>query len=603
MNAFVRKICLRKIILLSLLFFMSNVLIERSVSSSLFAGTREVNNILMEQYGEGILSYHDYLVYQGYAYFAPDRLREVYPQAEGVFTSHCATPMIVELHQNWNILSPTEQREFQQFFERPFPRPPHNMVTPSGYFKVHWFTTGGNAVPNRDENDNGLPDMVDAAVEAADLSFNTFRGLGYKDPVKDRGTDGPEFDIYLINLTPQNLYGVTYFPPDAYMTIDNDFESSIYSTQGPDGARVTLAHELHHAVQFAYRIINDDFFFYEATSTYFEDVVYDRINDYLQYLDDFFAQPESSFNRKDGWHEYGLSIWNHFLERRYDATVLRSIWEGIGEGKRALDAVDEALQLKNTDFETALGEFYSWNYFTGTRADSTQFYREGHLYPTLMPSDTVSITSDTTITITNNYLSARYIYFNNVQPARYIFRVSPDNGLDYWANNLVYDVPFGSDSILEFIPEGTDAQRVIESTSLAASIVYVPVAVARSANIEPGTSGKYSTELSLSRETTTQYDSDELLVNYPSPFVLNDHSETTIPFNLAKEGDVEVFFFTSSGRLVKKLSLGFKQTGLHPSALKWDGKDENGDLVGSGIYICQMKIKDRSIAQKIAVIK
>lgn len=558
---------------------------------------------LRNQYEEGSLSFHDYLIYRGYLYFAPQRLLEVYPEGVNALSGHCGTNVIMEIMNNWNVLTPGEQKEFSAFFTRPYPRPPNSVLTPSGFFKIHYYTTGSDAVPAEDKNSNGIPDFIDAIVEASDRSLQIFRRMGYRDPLRDSGTDGPEFDIYVVDLTPLNRYGETYLPPDVYMLIDNDFSSNIYSTKGADGARVTLAHELHHAVQFAYRFADSDIFFHEATSTYMEDVVYDSIDDYLQYLPDFFKHPEVSFNKQDAWHEYGLAIWNHFLGKKFDDSVLLKTWEGIGKGQRALDALDTSLKTKNSDFATALGEFYAWNYFTGRRADTVNYYNEGNLYPTLTAIDTLFLTKDTTITVQNKYLTAQYVNLGGIIPATYTFRVSSENGLDIWANNIIYGSAGQSASIYNFTPEGINATRTIKNEALQASMLYIPVSIARTDNIVEGTKGKYPIQLSVSFTPLEKYDTDRLMVNYPNPFIINEHDNTIIPFSLAKEGDVVIYLFSSGGRLVKKMPLGFKRTGFHPADLQWDGTDDNGNKVGSGIYICQMKINKKTTSQKIAVIR
>ncbi|HID55669.1 TPA: hypothetical protein EYP37_04005, partial [Candidatus Poribacteria bacterium] len=75
-----------------------------------------------------------------------------------------------------------------------------------------------------------------------------------------------------------------------------------------------------------------------------------------------------------------------------------------------------------------------------------------------------------------------------------------------------------------------------------------------------------------------------LLPNYPNPF----NPETWIPFRLSEDGDVVIRIYDAVGRLVKKLELGYLRAGYYTSrhsAAYWDGRNELGERVASGVYI------------------
>ncbi len=69
--------------------------------------------------------------------------------------------------------------------------------------------------------------------------------------------------------------------------------------------------------------------------------------------------------------------------------------------------------------------------------------------------------------------------------------------------------------------------------------------------------------------------------NYPNP--LNNF--TTIPFHIAKKGNVQIEIFNTLGRTVKELVDEELSPGSYQ--LQWDGKDEYGNQMGSGVYICK----------------
>ncbi len=74
-----------------------------------------------------------------------------------------------------------------------------------------------------------------------------------------------------------------------------------------------------------------------------------------------------------------------------------------------------------------------------------------------------------------------------------------------------------------------------------------------------------------------------LLPNYPNPF----NPETWIPYQLAAAADATIHIYTANGELVRTLALGYQSPGPYQSrsqAAYWDGKNELGEPVASGIY-------------------
>ncbi len=74
-----------------------------------------------------------------------------------------------------------------------------------------------------------------------------------------------------------------------------------------------------------------------------------------------------------------------------------------------------------------------------------------------------------------------------------------------------------------------------------------------------------------------------LLPNYPNPF----NPETWLPYQLAETADVTLRVYAASGELVRTLALGYQSAGIYQSrsqAAYWDGKNELGEPVASGMY-------------------
>lgn len=86
--------------------------------------------------------------------------------------------------------------------------------------------------------------------------------------------------------------------------------------------------------------------------------------------------------------------------------------------------------------------------------------------------------------------------------------------------------------------------------------------------------------------------------NYPNPF----NPSTTINFTLRKSEYVQIMIYDQLGRLVKKLVDENKGKGIN--SVVWDGKNDAGDLVSSGIYFYSLKAgKNKTITRKMIVLK
>ena len=93
-----------------------------------------------------------------------------------------------------------------------------------------------------------------------------------------------------------------------------------------------------------------------------------------------------------------------------------------------------------------------------------------------------------------------------------------------------------------------------------------------------------------------------LLANYPNPF----NPETWIPYQVASPADVTLHIYAVDGTLVRTLSLGHQVTGIYQSrsrAAYWDGKNELGESVASGIYFYTLTAGDFAATRKMLIQK
>ncbi|MCE2403170.1 T9SS type A sorting domain-containing protein [Candidatus Poribacteria bacterium] len=93
-----------------------------------------------------------------------------------------------------------------------------------------------------------------------------------------------------------------------------------------------------------------------------------------------------------------------------------------------------------------------------------------------------------------------------------------------------------------------------------------------------------------------------LLANYPNPF----NPETWIPYHLAKDAEVTLHIYAVNGTFVRTLTLGHQPAGLYQNrsrAAYWDGKNEFGEAVASGVYFYTLTASDFSTTRKMLIRK
>ncbi len=93
-----------------------------------------------------------------------------------------------------------------------------------------------------------------------------------------------------------------------------------------------------------------------------------------------------------------------------------------------------------------------------------------------------------------------------------------------------------------------------------------------------------------------------VLTNYPNPF----NPETWIPYQLSEATKVVVRIYAVNGTLVRTLHLGHQPAGIYQSrsrAAYWDGTNEVGESVASGLYFYTLTAGDFTATRKMLVRK
>jgi hypothetical protein len=85
--------------------------------------------------------------------------------------------------------------------------------------------------------------------------------------------------------------------------------------------------------------------------------------------------------------------------------------------------------------------------------------------------------------------------------------------------------------------------------------------------------------------------------NYPNPF----NPETTIQFDLAVESSVTLRVFDVTGQVVRTLVQGSMPAGSYVQL--WDGRNERGARVGSGLYFYELKAGSFTSMKKMTLLQ
>lgn len=321
---------------------------------------------------------------------APSDLPDEFKSDATVSPIKCGTPYLSEVLGNWDLLSRDQQMAASQLMARP---PLESLyISPEGYFAIHYSFIYPDSVSAEDLDMSGVPDYVERIGLYADSTYRHYHNtLAYYYPP----SDGDEYyDIYIMGIG--QAYGITiredpgdypWYDYQSHIRINCNLNSA-QNNDDPEGKvigaqKVTCAHEYYHAVQLGHAFLNgDDIWFTEGSATFFEDVVFDIVNDNYSYLKYFFNYPDTSLvdpTPTPTLHDYGTFIWDEFITENFGIGIMKDIQENLRYNS-LFPSIDGALAAYGESMASIFPRFVVWNYFTGDRADIL-YYDEGFNYP------------------------------------------------------------------------------------------------------------------------------------------------------------------------------------------------------------------------------
>jgi hypothetical protein len=275
------------------------------------------------------------------------------------------------------------QEAFERFLQgekllRP-PNGPYFIYTP--HFIIHFDTTGGNACTRA---------FAESIAKYAECTWaKEVGGLGWAAPPPDNGGPDTRYDIYIRDLP--SGWGMTYldspYPTPYQMGYSSYIELDNYNIPY-DGILWILSHEFCHACQCRYNY-NYIPWWDENIACWLSEVCCDNHNInlnnvYLQFYPNPLSDPHLGISNTTNRYHYSGFIWPRFLQQYYSITSLRLMWErhGIFPSENIFAVIDTILNYYDSDLTHALTQYSVWRYFTGTRADTINYFRESNLWPT-----------------------------------------------------------------------------------------------------------------------------------------------------------------------------------------------------------------------------
>ncbi len=554
-----------------------------------------------------------------------EAFRASLPPGERNLPVKCGLPMVLE---TLGMMSKTLGAA-QVVPQRPILQNKQTWASPGGTFLLHYTTDSVydyQEVPDEDLDGDSIPDWIESAGAMLDSIRTRYQLLGWREPI----SDGDQYDVYFLDIL---AFGWTV--PDepfssalpwtaaSFMVLENDFPEQIFGHPPLTSMRVTIAHEYHHAIQFAYnlatRIVDVEPYswFAELSATWHEDVFHDDINDYYFYLPSYLNSPDVSLTagRSYGNHMYGAVLWALYLESRFGTDTNLELWTLMAdEPVIPIEAHRLFFEDEETTLLEAWAEFTSWILHTGDRAVAGEYFPEGANYAQVRID--VGDFSDDEITLPA--LAAVYRQHSAGSGAGGVaLRLLPSGAVGMgatleWGAGIA-GLGAGGLSGLRFTTSSPDDPGSGASAELFDQQTYSTVIewsftgdnISRTTGLTlDRTAGTTTTE--NTRLTLAAADRIILHQNYPNPYRTGIHDRTWFSFSIGNPGDVDLEIRTLSGRVLWSRTITGLAAGQHFTdelSIGWDGRDSEGHQMPSGVYFMTARAGDRTQARKFTLIR
>ena len=266
--------------------------------------------------------------------------------------------------------------------------------------------------------------------------------------------------------------------------------------------------------------------------------------------------------------------------------MVREIWEEHARREStSLENFHRALQrfgdlepgetdLRDFGLGEAVNEFATWNYFTGER-HREGFYEEGHKYPAIEVSPREIGRESLEDSGRVDHLASAYLALEPLDEGG--VTISTDLEGLRWRRRLALVSP---DSVeVRTLPIGNPVEEVFDWHFYSAVVLVLSNTSFTGIGFPWRVSAEYGSGMTGGRLP------DDVVLGhwFPNPFLPGRmHSQTRIRYALDSAGSGELSIFGADGRLVRRLDME-RRLGREYEVV-WDGRNEAGNPVGSGLY-------------------
>ncbi|WP_234568574.1 T9SS type A sorting domain-containing protein [Rhodohalobacter sp. 614A] len=581
-----------------------NLFAQNHIDPILPTAHHPVLSAIQKEVAIGNISKEEALLQSIYAGFKPERLDTRFRTSSDQLIK-CLTPVLAEYEQMKDQMNPATVSEIETLLSVETSAETRSHTSPSGNFILYYETTGLDAVPLEDLDNSGVPDYIEKAAFAADSSYRyEVLELGFMDFLKDE-----PYVIYFQNF---QFYGTTRASGSTTtINIHNDFGGFPGNTH-PEGDQTgalyaTIAHEVKHAIQYTnnrWKGDSGNAVWIEMDATLMEEVVFDDVNDYYNYIMNFnsadddwdqnsphsssiFGSPNSpipgSYNHIT-WalyfaESYGMQFWvDVWKEIRADYLNKQDNEDFISY----LDAIERVLIANNQTFPQEHINNHLWHMTAGPDFMIPKFgFQEKENYPSSRFIETLFQPPDS---LTNQLILAKAANYIHVIPSN-IIPGQPTFLLDATVNGVGLGVIgfFRNGEIdTQFIANPNSKSQALQTTWSWDNLTDIRIAVV---NTHRDSSGTYNLTV-----TSTIPDEDTITQNYPNPF----NPVTNIRFSLSEAKRVKVEVYDRIGRQISTLIDDRLNRGFH--TIQFDASD-----LASGVYFYRI-ITDQTVSTKKMVL-
>lgn len=524
----------------------------------------------------------------------------------------CITPLIRLINeQEASLTSQTKALVTSYFGTTPRIQATQNYISPGGKFRIIYETTGNNQVPAADVNANSVPDYVEEVAAAADSSYqHEVNNMNFTNPI---GT-GETYDVFLVDLNSYGAYGLTSnsrfgswacesASPLTCIYMENDF-TNYPPNDDPDGdvlgaVRVTMAHEFKHAIQYVQNSWNgetDDWA--EMDATLMEEVVYDEVNDYYNYIDDFatdlFSYPSTSLTA-GSYEDITFALYFH---EKFGNTFWPGVWEyiEIDNSLTFLEAVKLELDALDQSFEEAVLEDYMWHFASGSQLGSNSYgFDESVQYPLPRIAYTYQeLMDEPSESAFLSPTSARFYQFTPTQIPTGLVSLNFTRGNEYIQFGLIAYLKTGEIQQQLALGSPNSLSGTVETPWEWADIRTLGLVVANTSDENES----YTYQLEESSVYTFQFDEYtlpteiELAQNYPNPFNPRTNIRVTVP----SAQNITISIYDVLGRHIQTLYNDHAEEGFLTVPFTASG-------LSSGVYLYKVDGENISLVKRMTLVR